>query len=450
MSTDRDWTRFVRSWIQADEHESADRVLGAVFDRLDTTPQRRPLWRARRNQPMNGTFKLVAAGTAAVLVAATALGIYLNRSTVGPIGSPSFSVPPTGTATDSPPPSPTAAAVRAPFVIFVLGGRGAGPDNDSLWAMRADGTDARELQSALGFANVAWSQDGTRLLLEMANVNGVSHIYVADVGEVIGPFVDTGFGTAADTACNAKSNEPFPCQDGDFTFSPDGQHVAFTQSCTYGEPGCGFVTILDLRTGGRTELSTTLQQGQHKPHPAGLAWSPDGTHIAYNKETKLGQDQDVIPGSNLWIVDADGQNLHKVVLSVPRVVAPQWSADGTMLALMSDLFVDGSTPEDQILVQDVYTVRADGTDLRQLTTDGRSIWPEWTPSGQIRFRIGTLGSPTETMQYSLMDADGSNVTQLIDLNGLIKAIVPEGLAPRRGDLGPQFLWQPGSSWYENR
>jgi hypothetical protein len=102
-------------------------------------------------------------------------------------------------------------------------------------------------------------------------------------------------------------------------------------------------------------------------------------------------------------------------------------------------------------VHDVYTVKPDGTGLRQLTTDGRSIWPEWTPSGQIRFRIGAVGTPTDTMQYSLMDADGSNVTALVDLAGLIEAITPEGMTPPiPGDLGPTFLWQPGSSWYEAR
>jgi len=119
VSTDRDLTNLVRSWLQADEHESADRLLGAVFDRLDTTPQRRPLWRARRNNLMNGTFKLVAAGTAAVLVAAAAIGIYLNRQTVGPISSPSFPVP--TTVLPSPSAGPTTAAVRAPFVVFMLG-----------------------------------------------------------------------------------------------------------------------------------------------------------------------------------------------------------------------------------------------------------------------------------------------------------------------------------------
>ena len=54
MSTDRDTTRIVRSWLQTDEYESADRVLDAVLDQLDTTPQRRATWwPARRLPQMN-------------------------------------------------------------------------------------------------------------------------------------------------------------------------------------------------------------------------------------------------------------------------------------------------------------------------------------------------------------------------------------------------------------
>ena len=117
--------------------------------------------------------------------------------------------------------------------------------------------------------------------------SGVSHVYLADVGDVIGPFVDTGFSTGADTACNDKSNEPFPCQDGYFTFAPDGQRVAFQQRCTHSDPGCGFLTILDLRTGELTELTATLEQGR-KGYASFAAWSPDGTHIAYIREPDRG------------------------------------------------------------------------------------------------------------------------------------------------------------------
>ena len=61
MSTDRDATRIVRSWLRTDEHESADRVLDTVLALLDATPQRRAWWPARRIADMN-TFAKLAIG----------------------------------------------------------------------------------------------------------------------------------------------------------------------------------------------------------------------------------------------------------------------------------------------------------------------------------------------------------------------------------------------------
>lgn len=99
MSTDRDTTRIVRSWLRTDEHESADRVLGTVLDALDTTPQRRATrWPARRFSEMNNTAKL-AVGAAAVVVAAV-LGIGFLLPAEQRIGSPE----PTVTLTPSPMP----------------------------------------------------------------------------------------------------------------------------------------------------------------------------------------------------------------------------------------------------------------------------------------------------------------------------------------------------------
>jgi hypothetical protein len=94
MSTDRDTTRIVRSWLRTDEHESADRVLHAVLDRLDTTPQRRfTWWPARRFPDMNTTAKLTLA--AAAVVVAAFLGIrFLAPGEVG-IGAPGPTPTPT-------------------------------------------------------------------------------------------------------------------------------------------------------------------------------------------------------------------------------------------------------------------------------------------------------------------------------------------------------------------
>ena len=41
MSTDRDTTRIVRSWLEEGVTELPDRVLDAVLDQLPATPQRR-------------------------------------------------------------------------------------------------------------------------------------------------------------------------------------------------------------------------------------------------------------------------------------------------------------------------------------------------------------------------------------------------------------------------
>jgi hypothetical protein len=68
MSTDRDTTRIVRSWLMTDEHESADRVLDAVLDRIDTTPQRRATWWPVRRTPTMNRFVTIGLGAAAVVV----------------------------------------------------------------------------------------------------------------------------------------------------------------------------------------------------------------------------------------------------------------------------------------------------------------------------------------------------------------------------------------------
>ena len=108
MSTDRDVTRIVRSWLETDEHESADRVLDAVLDRLDTIPQRRATWWPVRRLPeMNSIAKFGVA--AAVVVVAALLGFtYL----VAPdAGGPGLGDGPTPTPTLEPTPTATPAGL---------------------------------------------------------------------------------------------------------------------------------------------------------------------------------------------------------------------------------------------------------------------------------------------------------------------------------------------------
>ena len=100
MSTDRDTTRIVRSWLRTEENESADRVLGTVLDRLDTTPQRRVTWwPARRLPEMNSFAKFGLAAAVMALVALLGFSYLVAPNTGAP--NPFGSSP-------TPSPSPTA------------------------------------------------------------------------------------------------------------------------------------------------------------------------------------------------------------------------------------------------------------------------------------------------------------------------------------------------------
>jgi hypothetical protein len=109
MSTNRDMTRIVRSWLRTDEHESADRVLDHVLAVLDATPQRRSPWPARRIADMNTLAKFAIAAAAVVVVAV--VGINLLPASGGVGGGSNLSPSPSLAPTAPPSPSPSPAAV---------------------------------------------------------------------------------------------------------------------------------------------------------------------------------------------------------------------------------------------------------------------------------------------------------------------------------------------------
>ena len=102
MSTDRDVTGIVRSWLEEGRTALPDRVLDAVLDQLPATRQRLAPWRARRFDQMSSTTRLLATIAAAIVVAAVGFSIAVR-----PSGSP------LAMATPSPSPSTTAPALMS-------------------------------------------------------------------------------------------------------------------------------------------------------------------------------------------------------------------------------------------------------------------------------------------------------------------------------------------------
>jgi hypothetical protein len=116
MTTERDpGTRLVLSWLREEAHENAERVLLRALDVVDTTPQRRPLWPARRSPDMHVSTKLGLA--AAAVVVALLAGYQLlprtgssggtpNATPTAPIGTSSNAPTSTPAITQEPGPSP--------------------------------------------------------------------------------------------------------------------------------------------------------------------------------------------------------------------------------------------------------------------------------------------------------------------------------------------------------
>jgi hypothetical protein len=109
MTASRDSDRLVRAWLDLMPSEAPDRVVDAVLQAVETTPQVRPPFGAalRRPLPMN---RLSIAAIAAAIVVVFAGALVLTRFTPPPNGASS---PTPGTTAGPATPTPTGAAGNA-------------------------------------------------------------------------------------------------------------------------------------------------------------------------------------------------------------------------------------------------------------------------------------------------------------------------------------------------
>jgi hypothetical protein len=90
MSTDRETTRVVRSWLEDGVTRLPDRVLESVLDQVPATPQRRSWWPAWRSSDMNTYAKFAIAAAAVLAVAVVGYNFLPGRGGVGgPTAMPS-------------------------------------------------------------------------------------------------------------------------------------------------------------------------------------------------------------------------------------------------------------------------------------------------------------------------------------------------------------------------
>jgi Tol biopolymer transport system component len=203
-----------------------------------------------------------------------------------------------------------------------------------------------------------------------------------------------------------------------WTMDPDGTHLVnltAKSKANDGAPnwradGRKIVFMSDRITAtnpeGDHEIFIMKADGSHKTQitfnaldDESPAWSPDGRRIVFSR------DFDPIQGQldrDLFTMNADGTDQRNLTSS-PGVLdqEPNWSADGGRIAFVSDR--DGADFE-------VYTLRPNGSSVRQLTSnDAEEFRPNWSPDGrQITFTTDRDGD----FEVYVMDTDGSEQTNV--------------------------------------
>jgi hypothetical protein len=121
VSTDREVTRIVRSWLEEGVNALPDRVLDAGLDQVPATRQRPAWWPARRLRQMNGPIRIAVALAAVIVLAVIGINLISRAGSQGNIGAPPSPTP-------SPSPAPTLPAsgqvppgtYRFDFITFTL------------------------------------------------------------------------------------------------------------------------------------------------------------------------------------------------------------------------------------------------------------------------------------------------------------------------------------------
>jgi len=261
-------------------------------------------------------------------------------------------------------------------------------------------------------------------------------------------------------------------------WSPDGRTIACVGQ--YGSEGAPRVLDVDVKTRSERPI-TSSKWGNMRA----VAWLPDGNGLL------LTASEETSPILQIWYISYPNGEPHRITNSAINHVSLSLSSDGTNL--ISDaswaptsiwalpvteaspdrpLSVDTNsgkqinvtnfvgltlfnymrlswTPDARIVYvsqesgnADIWSMNADGSDRKQLTTDPHSdTWPEVSPDGRSILFMSDRGGAENIWR---MDIDGGNQTRLIgDPMELFPVFSPDGkfIYYDSADSGKETIWK---------
>ena len=212
--------------------------------------------------------------------------------------------------------------------------------SDQICIMNADGTNSRRLTTddSVRHFYPSLSPDGRRVLYSAFRQENAYEIYSYDLED-----------GSVDRLTNRIGVLTAP------EYSPDGEMITFTRWA----PNSGKYQIMVVERNGNDPNNIPNIEGWDP------TWSPDGKQILFASD-RNGPVQ-------LFVVRADGKNLHQVS-NLPAIRGrSDWSPDGQYIVTYSG----------EAWHRELYIMNADGSESRQLTpTGGNSQGPSFSPDGK--------------------------------------------------------------------
>jgi len=237
-----------------------------------------------------------------------------------------------------------------------------------IYTVSSEGTNLKRLTLGLGGSHPRWSPDGKWIAYYCVNSEHRMTLYMMNRD-----------GTMNELITNVS--EPYQVSPIMFEWSPTGEYIAYITPDYR-------LAVLDMNT--RQTQMITEGNVAALPH-----WSPDGTKILFSYA------ESGVPDAH--IVNRDGSGMRALASQFHHSFASDWSKDSNKILVGCSS--DSTIPSPINL----FSMYPDGSELKQLTFDGRTSGGAYSPDGSTIFFLDS------SRTLCTMKTDGSSKNAIIYL-----------------------------------